>query len=181
MATEVKKNQSNWCSLIESCLFTYRVSLNRTLNDNPFYLIYGRYAVLPQDMFLPISKNAKRVNEADNLVEFKNQQLRILQDAYARLNKLKTHERVKMKTYYDKTHKDKKFNVQDLVMVYTPLNKVGFSKSLLPKWRGPYRVVAQVNPVNYRLESLQRNEIVVKHVNTLSKFTQVSKTRYIGY
>ena len=76
-----------------------------------------------------------------------------------------------MKNYYDKTHKDKKFNVQDMVMVYTPLNKVGFSKSLLPKWRGPYRVVAQVNPVNYRLESLQRNEIVVKHVNTLSKFT----------
>jgi len=63
-------------------------------------------------MFLP-----KRVNEAENLVEFKNQQLRILQDANARLNKLKTQERVKMKIYYDKTHKDKKFNINDLVMV----------------------------------------------------------------
>ena len=47
-------------------------------------------------MFLP-----KRVNEAENLVEFKNQQLRILQDANARLNKLKTQERVKMKIYYE--------------------------------------------------------------------------------
>ena len=170
LATEAKTNQSNWCSLLDSCLFTYRVSLNRTLNDNPFYLIYGRDAVLPQDLFLPITNNAKRVTEAENIVEYKNHQLRILQDAYARLNKLKSQERVNMKNYYDKTHKDKKFNINDLVMVFTPITKIGFSKTLLPKWRGPYRVIAQVNLVNYRLESLKKNEILVKHVNSLSKF-----------
>jgi hypothetical protein len=33
IATALKKDQSDWCSLIDSVLFTYRVSLNQTLRE----------------------------------------------------------------------------------------------------------------------------------------------------
>ena len=53
----IPQDQSNWDDLIDNILFTYRVSLNRTLRDSPFYLIYGRDPPrLPQDLFLPIKK-----------------------------------------------------------------------------------------------------------------------------
>ena len=170
IATKIKADHSDWDALIDPCLFTYRVSLNRTLNDNPFFLIYGRDAILPQDMFFPLTKRDTRVNEADSLVEFKNQQLRILQHAYSQLNKLKTRDRAHMKEYFDQSHKPKSFKSGDLVMVYSPLPKVGFSKALLPSWKGPYKILYQVNSVNYRMESLKKNEIIERHVDSISLY-----------
>ena len=57
MAIILKRDQSNWDDLIENVLFTYRVSYNRTLKDNPFYLIYGRDPILPQDLFIPVKSS----------------------------------------------------------------------------------------------------------------------------
>ena len=42
LATLTNKEQTNWDLFIDRCLFTYRISLNKTLNDSPFHLIYGR-------------------------------------------------------------------------------------------------------------------------------------------
>ena len=37
MATILVKNQSNWAKIISRCLFVYRISLNKTLDETPFY------------------------------------------------------------------------------------------------------------------------------------------------
>jgi transposase InsO family protein len=34
-----------WDEMLDHCLFIYRVSINRTLADTPFYLMYGRDAI----------------------------------------------------------------------------------------------------------------------------------------
>ena len=86
IATELKKDQSNWDELIDDTLFTYRVSLNRMLDDNPFLLIYGRDPVLPHDLFLPIQPENKRVISTHDINEYKYKQLQILQKAYEKLN-----------------------------------------------------------------------------------------------
>lgn len=67
LAIPLKKDQSKWDDLIDSILFTYRVSLNRTLRDNLFYLIYGRDPSLPQDLFLPIKNNKREIDETDQV------------------------------------------------------------------------------------------------------------------
>jgi hypothetical protein len=36
----VLQDQSNWDECEENCLLVYRASLNRTLEDLPFFLIY---------------------------------------------------------------------------------------------------------------------------------------------
>ena len=101
ISTILRTDQGNWDKLIDTALFTYRVSLNRTLNDNPFFLIYGRDPLLPQDLFLPIvNRNARAINTED-IHDYKSKQLRILKEAYAKLNELKENDRFDYKAYYD--------------------------------------------------------------------------------
>ena len=95
IATTLKADQSNWDQLIDTCLFTYRISLNRTLNDNPFYLLYGRDPLLPQDMFLPLSKVNRRQISSEDIYDYKVKQLQILQKAYEKLNEQKADHLIK--------------------------------------------------------------------------------------
>ena len=153
LALEINKEHSNWDELIDNVLFTYRVSLNRTLNDNPFYLIYGRDPLLPQDLFLPIKQNNKRQITTEDVSKYKFQLLKKLQDAYAKLNEDKVAHRDVYKTYYDKTHKEVSFEVGQYVMLFTPRTEVGMTTKFLSRWTGPYKVTSKISPVNYRLEA----------------------------
>ena len=169
IATSLKADQSNWDQLIDTCLFTYRISLNRTLNENPFFLLYGRDPVLPQDLFLPLANNHRNI-EAEDINEYKLKQLKILQRAYEKLNMQKVHDRAKYKEYYDRSHKPVHFDLDSFVMLYTPRTKVGLSTKFLPQWRGPFRVVHQISPVNYRINSCDGKKTMVVHVQRLSKY-----------
>ena len=153
LALEINKEHSNWDELIDNVLFTYRVSLNRTLNDNPFYLIYGRDPLLPQDLFLPIKQNNKRQITTEDVSKYKFQLLKKLQDAYAKLNEDKVAHRDVYKTYYDKTDKEVSFEVGQYVMLFTPRTEVGITTKFLSRWTGPYKVTSKISPVNYRLEA----------------------------
>jgi hypothetical protein len=52
---------------------------------------------------------------------------------------------------YDTFHKNVEFNINDLVMVYWPIPKRGYTQKLLPKWKGPYRVMSRLGSVTYRV------------------------------
>jgi hypothetical protein len=151
LSIALKKDQSNWDELIDNVLFTYRVSLNRTLHESPFYLIYGRDPILPQDLFLPLKANKRQITEVDQ-AEYKMKLLKKLQDAYAKLNQDKIQERDVYKTYYDQTHKQVTFHIGDQVMLFTPRTEKGLTTKFLSRWTGPFQITHQVNPVTYRLE-----------------------------
>ena len=170
IATTLKADQSNWDKLIDTCLFTYRISLNRMLDDNPFFLIYGRDPVLPQDLFFPLAKTAHRTISGEDIYEYKTKQLKILQNAYNRLNLYKLQGRQKYKAYYDQTHKSIDFELNSQVMLYTPRTKPGFSTKFLASWDGPFIIKNKISPVNYRVESSDKKKSFVVHVQRLRKY-----------
>jgi predicted aspartyl protease len=179
MAIILKRDQSNWDDLIENVLFTYRVSYNRTLRDNPFYLIYGRDPILPQDLFMPVKSSNQRQITAGDIVEYKMKLLKDLHATYGKLNQDKAKERDVYKNYYDKSHKDVSFDVGEQVMLFTPRSEIGLTKKFLSRWTGPYKVLAKVNPVNYRLEALPH----VVHVQRLRRYRpwvrRLTKTNFM--
>ena len=170
ISTTLKSDQGNWDKLIDTALFTYRISLNRTLNDNPFFLIYGRDPTLPQDLFLPLTnRNSRAVNEQD-IYEYKAKQLKVLKEAYAKLNELKEIDRFNYKAYYDKTHKPANFEEGQLIMLFTPHKKTGFSTKFLSTWDGPFKVVGKIGTVNYRIETLCGRKSMLVHVQRMKKY-----------
>lgn len=54
-------------------------------------------------------------------------------------------------------------------MMYRPTPKKGHTMKLLPRWEGPYKILEQVNEVNYRIEMGGVRNIVV-HVQKLRKY-----------
>ncbi len=140
------------------------------LDDNPFFLIYGRDPVLPHDLFLPIQPANKRVISAHDINEYKYKQLQILQKAYEKLNLKKNCEKDAYKKHYDKTHKHVEFNVGEKVMLYTPKTEIGLSTKFLAKWSGPYTVITKVSPVNFRIETENKSKNMVVHVQRLKHY-----------
>ena len=62
MSTLVADDHSDWDRTIDNALLVYRVSVSRSLGDSPFFLIYGRDPVLPQDVELGLSPQGRQNN-----------------------------------------------------------------------------------------------------------------------
>ena len=131
-----------------------------------FYLIYGRDPILPQDLFLPLNPSSRRQITSDELVEYKMKLLKELQNRYSKLNQDKKKERDAYKNYYDRTHKEVSFDLGEHVMLFTPRTEVGLTTKFLSRWTGPFKILAKINPVNYRLESIPH----VVHVQRLWRY-----------
>jgi hypothetical protein len=185
MATILVKNQSNWAKIISRCLFVYRVSLNKTLDETPFYLVYGRDARLPQDFVF--ENNAKSYQ---NLHDYVHDLINKLREAYTKLNQHKYEYQMKYKSYYDKKQKDITFGIDDKVMVYFPVPKVGLSYKWVPKYDGPFKVVAKIDQLNYRIQDLKNEKrTFVVHVQRMLKWqdktqesiSMIDESENIGY
>jgi len=77
----------------------------------------------------------------------------------------------KMKDYYDQKSKKPDFQLGQRVWVNTPKTKKGLFKKLLHNWFGPYRIVKQCSPVNYRLRTdTNKNVTFAVHANRMKPF-----------
>ena len=153
LATVIQPDQKNWDRLLPHVLLTYRTTLNRMLNDSPFFLIYGRDPLLPQDLFVGNSqRNQRKILESD-LDDYKPQLLRLLKSTYDKVNAHKEDSRNSYKEYYDHTHKNITFQPGDLVMVHYPTSTPGLSSKLERHWHGPCTVENPIDTVTYRIRS----------------------------
>ena len=88
---------------IDYCLFVYRITVSRTLNDSPFFLLYGRDPVLPNDLKFGVHNKGRQLLADEN----KNHQFKLVQrlkSAYDKLLKKKQGDQQKHKLYYDASH-----------------------------------------------------------------------------
>jgi transposase InsO family protein len=134
ISTMLNAAQTNWDEIIDDCLFVYRTSISRVLDDSPFYMLYGRDPILPQDLAIPL-----RLRQPETDADYKVEQVKRLKIAYENLNRRKEDYQFYYKNVYDKSHREIQFGIGELVMVYFPAQKVGLSYKFLPKWDGPLR------------------------------------------
>lgn len=99
----------------------------------------------------------------------------VLADRFLEARKL-THDNLELaqqrpKEQYDKTAKEKSYEIRQQMWLYTPNNKKGLSHKLTHNWHGPYRILAKKTPVNYLLDANhERNYIQIVHINRLKPF-----------
>ena len=143
------------------------------LNESPFFLIYGRDPKLPQDVLLgsAIKGNSRQISNQD-LDQFKSQIMKVLKEAYDKLNKHKEIVQKKYKNYYDKFQKEIKIEINDLVMVYTPATVEGLSYKFLSHWEGPYEIIGRIDSVTYRIKKIKKSKetIMPVHVKRLKLY-----------
>ena len=56
--------------------------------------------------------------------------------------------------------RDVSYEVGDVVWVYIPKLQPGLSRKLMKFWSGPYLLVSQTGPVNFRVRNFGKQQIV---------------------
>lgn len=69
-----------------------------------------------------------------------------------------------------KARYDEQFNELDLMYLYNPQRKKGFSSKLLPVWKEPYRVVKRINDEVYKIQRSPRSKMNEVNLNRLSEY-----------
>ncbi len=169
MSMYVSSNHKDWDETIDFVTFGYNTSRHESTGLTPFFMFYGREAVLPIDVALGNNPNPVHCNAPNSSV----------QDIMTRL--LNAREMVKrrmlvvqarQKLRYDSSHQQKIYNVGDIVLVYRPLRQKGKATKLLHHYHGPFKIVRRANLVNYIVEPLYGSKKIAEcvHVSKLKRF-----------
>jgi len=139
--------------MVESCLFVYRITFNRNLAEIPFYLLYGRDAILLQDLMITHKHRINRQKASDDIEIYKPMLLNTLRLAYEKLQEHKRENSLKYKKYYGKSHKPVEYTVGEKVLIHYSIREDEELKYKLGnRWRGPYTIVNKIDAVSYRVK-----------------------------
>ena len=127
-------------------VFAYNTSRQETTGLTPFYLVYGREAMLPIDVSLGSNPNsvAKSENCAHNIRDLSNRLSVTREQVKRRLFVVQA----KRKKRYDRNRRTVRYAVGYLVWIHRPLRKKRRSQKLLHPFFGPCKVVQQINNLN---------------------------------
>ncbi|UYV63748.1 hypothetical protein LAZ67_2005487, partial [Cordylochernes scorpioides] len=146
----VDAEQRDWDSVLPYVIFAYNTAQQGSTRFSPFFLVHGREAETLLDVLLPYEDETSDHDFGGQMVT-KAEEARQL----ARIHILRAQENNKY--HYDQVHRSVEYRVGDLVWVFTPVRKTGFSEKLLKKYFGPYKITRKVSEVNYEVEALEQS------------------------
>ena len=74
-----------------------------------------------------------------------------------------------MKGHYALEAAPAQYQIGQRVWVFTPKTRKGLSKKLLHHWHGPYRIMKQLSPVNFKLRN-SANRLVATPVHACESY-----------
>ena len=174
----VDADQKDWDEFLPYCLFAYRTSKHPSINESPFFMLYGRDAKLPIEIHFGMADS----NEPSlNPMLHKLQMREYLQEAYVLARKTMQIAAQKSKWSYDIKHSDKSFSVGDRVWLHDPSTPEGLKSKLTHHWHGPFRVTDKISNLLYQLADVNgkpRKGLV--NVRKIKTFVQFVDPNYDG-
>lgn len=155
---------TKWTSHLAMAEYWYNTSFHSSLQKTPFEAMYGYPPPSICENILPDSISA----EAEQFLNDRDKQMHQLKDNLAATQ-------ARMKKYADHKRIERSFNVGGMVylkMQLYRLNAFGLKThiKLQSKFYGPFRVIAKVGKVAYKLLLLEKTQIhPVFHVSQLKK------------
>lgn len=62
LSTIINQSQSDWDELLDDCLMAYRVTIYNTVQETPYFLLYGIDPNIPNDILYQVSRVTSEVN-----------------------------------------------------------------------------------------------------------------------
>ena len=153
-----------WDRHLKYLLFAYRDTPHCITGFSPFSLLFGREVKGPLTLVHSswLEGESEGV-EASVWVTALKQQMALMSEVVTEKEKVA---KAKMKQVFDKSAKEKSFNVGDLVLIRKP----GLKGKLGDSWDGPYQILEKISPLNYKIQTPGRRSKVL-HVNLLKKWS----------
>ncbi len=156
-------SQRDWDRAIPFVLFAYRTSIQESVKEVPFFLLYGRDAWLPTDVALTLSSSPYcTYDDIDNYALAIQNRMTIIWEMACQNIILA---QKKQKEYYDKKQtKMPLYHTGNLIRIKRPI-RTGSPKLGHP-WIGPYRII-EVKQPTLHIKSVAKptSKIEVVHIN----------------
>ncbi|KZS10738.1 Uncharacterized protein APZ42_024709 [Daphnia magna] len=166
----VNSLHNDWDGFIDFVTFACNTSRQESTWFSPFFLLYGREAVLPIDVAL--GNNPEKDLDVGDYSDRARTLTTNLSAIREKVKKRMAIVQSRQKKRYDRRRRQVKFTVGDPVLVYRPIQKKGRATKFLHRYFGPYRIVRRVSDLNYIVEPLygkKKNQDCV-HVSHLKPF-----------
>ena len=150
----IKDEQDQWDLFLDAVLFSYRVSRQDSTKYSPFYLMYGRNAILPVEFNMAEEHKNESEEELENTEELDlDEHVKKMMTVRKRALENIRHAQDRQKRCYDAKHaKDKsKYKVGILVWVKNSKKLSRKGSKLEKNWLGPYRICEVIGKGTFRL------------------------------
>ena len=164
LACCVEKHPFQWEEQLRKVCFAYNTSVHSTTGYTPFYLMFGRQARLPVDLYnIPMPKAAAEVSE------YASQLHQRFTSAYDSVRATMNTKQLRQKEQYDSRVHGKSLVPGDLVWLFNPALPRGQARKFHRPWVGPYRILDKISVANYRIQHVFNNKRTVVHFNRLKR------------
>jgi len=161
------EEQDNWDEYLPYVMFAYNTSYHVKIQETPFFLQHGRDPKLLSDII--INRNEDLYNDVHSYGQELVDKLRSI---YKRVHEIYVDTNNKRQELID-TINEKEYDIGDKVLLYDPTTKLGLSRKLTIRWKGPYNVIQKHNSINYVIDIDGKMSLVNKH--RLRPYTQLDK------
>ena len=167
---QVDEHGSDWDQYLQATAFAVRSSINNSTQCTPAELVLGANLMRPLDVLTPQEGNrlplvTRRAREfATRLTSKIDESSKVVQENLEK-------SRRKMKRSYDKRASRHDIKAGDYVMLWWPYFKKGVSRSLQPKWKGPFLVEKLIDDTNCTLV-LENGTLKHVHLNQVKPVEQ---------
>ena len=138
LAKRVERNGKDWDTHLPFVLFAYRASVQESIKESPFYLLYGRDPRLPTT--LEVDALSREEIHVDS---YKKEMSTKLIEAWELAKVANRRAQDRQKTQYDRQTKPSQFSVGDRDFVYMPAAKACKAYKFARPFYGPYRIIEQ--------------------------------------
>ena len=156
----------DWDKYPPALLFAIREVPQESLGFSPFELLYGRSVRGPmailRELWSGEVNDEQVLSTYQYVIELRERLEQTCQLARDNLKKVQ----FKLKIYYDKRARSRKFDVGDKVLLLLPTE----SNKLLLQWKGPYEVVEIVNRMDYKVDVY--GVVGTYHANMLKQYVE---------
>jgi hypothetical protein len=157
LACYVNEDPEAWDVFLPFVTFAFNTAEQASVRNNPFYLFYGREAVLPNEL---VENTRYRFTESDIEV-YKQKWKTALKFARTNLEKAQN----KQKEYYDTNSKVIEYTNGEYVLMKSPPGPGKFNF----RWLGPYIIIKRLSALNYEIKLPNARESTIAHVNRLKR------------
>ena len=163
---KVSEQENEWDEHIESVLFAYRTTKHNTTKKTPFFMVYGREAILPIEDFEKGENFGKEaiIKRTYDLINLVDERIKALDNIEQSQNQQK-------KRHDNKIKEETKMEIGDKVLLKDAAKEKQYSGKLSSKWKGPYYIHEIIGKGAYKLRTLDGKVLKTSHnIKHLKKY-----------
>ncbi|UYV78709.1 K02A2.6-like [Cordylochernes scorpioides] len=163
----IDEKHQNWDEILPFVTFAYNSSVQETTGYSPYFLIHGREPLTFLDSTFDWPEVPPKPGDFDDYI---SNLLTIVEES-KKISMARTISRQdKSKQVYDKHRREVNFSPDDLVLIWTPIRKVGRADKLQKNYIGPFKIIRKTSPVNYEVKEVTGRGKKIVHVSRMKLY-----------